>query len=94
MNLKLYEYTELYQRLQDIGEEGLDIEAALATVQEDFNTKAENVAKVIRSLEAEAKAYQDEINRLNQAAQARANRGQRLKDYLRQNMEALNLDTV
>jgi len=89
--VKLYELTEAYRLLQD---EEADYEVALEQIGDAFEVKAENVAKVIRELEAEAKAYEDEISRMAGIKTARENRVKSLKGYLQANMEAAGIEKV
>ena len=75
--MKLYELSTMYLRLLDLDGE-YDIEAALNTISEDFNTKVENTAKVIRSLEAEAKACEEESARIERHRTALLARSKRV----------------
>lgn len=93
MSLKLYELSTMYNRLLDLDGE-YDIEAALNTITEDFGTKVENTAKVIRSLEAEAKACEEELARLDRHAAALRARAKRVKEYILSNMLAVNMTSI
>ena len=88
--MKLYELTEVYRQLKE--EE--DFEVALGQIEDAFEAKAENVAKVIQELEAEAKAYEDEISRMAGVKAARENRVKSLKGYLQANMEAAGIEKI
>ncbi len=93
--MRLYELSEAYQRLQDLaadGEEGWD--DALGDLEGAFEEKAINVAKVIRSLEAERQVFHDERDRLALKASHRSNAVTRLKDYLQAEMESVGLDQI
>ena len=92
MTLQLYALTEIYQRLMDEDEDGFA--TALGQLEGAIEEKAENVAKVIRSLEKEEEALRSEAAYLSDRARAAANKGARLKDYLLQNLEAVNMQQV
>ena len=86
--MKLYELAESYHRIEALfDEEGADWEKALDEITEDFNTKAESVAKMVREFEAEAKIYSDK-------ASAATNKARSLKAYLQANMLATGIQNV
>lgn len=89
MSLKLYELTDNYQKLLEMADEAdaQAFEDTLEALQDEINHKAENLAKVIRTYEAEAKALEEEKKRLESRISARKNKVQRLKDYLKDNLE-------
>ena len=89
MALTLYELTDNYQQLLDMADEAdpQAFEDTLEALQDEINHKAENLAKVIRTYEAEAKALEEEKKRLESRISARKNKVQRLKDYLKDNLE-------
>ena len=62
MSLKLYELTDNYQKLLEMADEAdpQAFEDTLEALQDEINHKAENLAKVIRTYEAEAKALEEE----------------------------------
>lgn len=92
----LYEFTTSYLTLLGLvgeGEEG-DFEQALADLKDDFNTKAVNVAKMIRSIQASAKAYQEEAQRMTALYQSRINAVGRLTTYLHGEMTRAGINKV
>lgn len=91
--MKLYEITDIYLNLESIDDE-IDVSAALAEVDGELEDKLENIAKLIRNLEAEAKAYEDEEKRLKAQKQAAKNRIESLKRYVKGNLEAIGKDKV
>lgn len=96
MAMKLYDLTESYARLLDMADEMEDdvYRDTLESIKEPLEEKAENTAKVIKSLEAEAKAIRDEEKRLADRRRTLENKGQRLKDYLQSNLEAAGIKKV
>ena len=84
--MKLYELTENYRNLQDLLENPeIDqrlIEKALDEVGEQLEEKAENIAKLIKTLEVEATGFKAEEKRLADKRKALENRISGLKSYI------------
>lgn len=91
--MKLYEITDIYLNLENIDDE-IDITAALAEVDGELEGKLENIAKLIRNLEAKAKAYEDEEKRLKAQKQAVKNRIESIKRYVKGTLETIGKDKV
>lgn len=94
MSFKLYEVAGLYATLCELDEQGQDVRVALDSITEDLHAKAENTAKVIRNIEAEAKAYDSEIIRLLAHKRALENRADALKRYLLEALQGAGLAEV
>lgn len=80
--MKLYELNEAFQNIQALiedGEEGL--EDTLESINLAIEDKLENIAKVIKNLEAEAKAFREEEKRLADRRRSIENNIKRLKGY-------------
>ena len=93
--MKLYEIPTLYQQLLDMAEEqDIDFSEALDSLEDAFEEKAENIVKIMRTLEAKEKAYKDEVDRLNAQRKMLNNRVQALKDYLQENMNVMGKKKV
>jgi len=93
MHLHLYELSGIYNTLQDT-DEIEDLATALDTVKEQFDVKASNLAKVILSIQSEAKAYDDEIARMTERKRISQNKVTHLKKYLLDNMSATGTDKI
>ena len=91
MTIALYELTQGYKALLDLESTDEDILGALDQLGDAIDAKAEGIAKVLRSLEAEADAMKAEARRFSDAAQARTNRAASLKRYLMANLQAAGL---
>lgn len=95
---KLYELTQNYQNLIDL----LDnpeipqevITAALNEVSEDIEIKVENIAKVIKSIEVDAKGLKEEEQRLSARRKSLENRVDNLKAYIEESMKATGKEKV
>lgn len=68
----------------DIPEEA--IEDTLAGLDGELEEKIDNIACIIKQLNAEADAIKAEKDALNERQQAKAHHADRLKDYIRQSM--------
>ncbi len=95
---KLYELTSQYNQIfQSITESDSDLEQLeelLTNIEEEFDIKAENIAKLIRSLDGDIKAYKEEADRLATRKEVTENRQKRLKDYLETNMKAMGKENI
>lgn len=90
----LYVLTGAYAQLQARAEDGEDVSAELAQLDDALELKAERVAYVLRNLSADQEALAAEEKRL--AARRRSLEGaeERLRDYLRTGMEAAGLKRI
>ena len=88
--MNLYELTEIYQNLLDLDLEEEELQGHLKNIDDEIEIKAENIAKVLRDLEAEAEAYKKEIERFTLKKQGAENRAKKLKVYLQEAMEAVD----
>src|SRR5699024_240799 len=83
--MKLYEIPTLYQQLLDMAEEqDSDFSEALDSLEDAFEEKAENIVKIMRTLEAKEKAYKDEVDRLNAQRKMLNNRVKATKDNIQE----------
>lgn len=96
MSLRLYELTDAYRMLLEAEEDSGagSFEEALYQLGGEISTKAESLAKVARSLEAESDAIDAEIKRLREKKDSRDTRVMWIKDYLRRNMETAGLERI
>ena len=93
--MKLYELANGYEVVLSImEEEGGDYVTALDQLAEEFDVKAEYIAKMVLNLSAEAKACKDEADRLAGKAKTATNKLQWLKQYLLNNMEKMRKEEI
>lgn len=96
----LYELTAEYDAifeaaLAEADEDGglpPDMVDLLNEFQDEILAKLEGCCRVLRSLESHADAIKAEVDRLRGRATRAANQATRLKDYMREQMEAIGLD--
>ncbi|WP_019132676.1 siphovirus Gp157 family protein [Peptoniphilus obesi] len=84
--MKLYEITEVYNNVIDLDLDEEELKKYLDLVNDEFEDKAENIAKILQSLKAEFEAYKNEAERLNTQAKSIENKIKSLKDYLEVSM--------
>ncbi|EHL5791791.1 TPA: siphovirus Gp157 family protein [Listeria monocytogenes] len=94
--MKLYELTDNYLRLQELLEENKTetVMDTLDAITDGFHDKAENIAKMIKSLEADAEMAGTEAKRLLKRKQALENNVQKLKTYLQTEMERMEIRKI
>lgn len=92
--MKLYELTQNYMNLQELLEDPEIpqemIVAALNEVTEEIEEKAENIAKLIKSIELDAAAIKEEEVRLSSKRKSLEGRVKNLKEYLEGAMRAVD----
>jgi len=91
--MKLYELARSYAELLDRPEE-MESDAlvdTLESLQDAIEDKAENIAKLVKNLEADAKIIKEEEQRLAERRRSIENKVTRLKEYLQEQLEVAGL---
>jgi replicative superfamily II helicase len=94
--MKLYEYTQDYLNLLEMSEE-LDEDVLIDTLEsitESVEEKAENIAKIIRTFEAEGKILKAEEERLAAKRKTMENKISYLKKYLFDQLEMMGIKRI
>lgn len=89
-NMQLYELTEMYLNLKDMDIEEEDLNSALENIDDEIETKADNIAKVLRDFDGDIEALKSEEERLAKKRKAIENRQKHLKEYLQNAMLVLD----
>lgn len=95
--MKLYELTQSYQDILDLAESAEDnahLIEALNVLEDELNTKFENIGKVIQSLDADVEAINNEMKRLQEKKKAIDSNKQNLKNYVEYEMEKVGKDKI
>lgn len=96
--MQLYKLTENYNNLLELLEDETIpqdlIENSLKDVKGEIEDKAENIAKLVKTLDAESKALKEEEKRLSDRRKSLENRSKGLKEYLQISLEAVNLKQI
>lgn len=88
--MQLYELTEMYLNLKDMDIEEGDLNSALENINDEIETKADNIAKVLRDFDGDIEALKSEEERLAKKRKAIENRQKHLKEYLQNAMLVLD----
>lgn len=88
--MKLYELTEIYNNLLDLDIEDVELEKHLENINDEIETKADNIAKVLRDFDGDIEALKSEEERLAKKRKAIENRQKQLKEYLQNVMLVLD----
>lgn len=98
MNMTLYEIGQAYQYFLEQVEAGEIPEEAindtLGGIEGDFKEKADNIACMIKNMEYQVAAMKAEEQSLAGRRKAKESRARQLKDYLCENMLAINLKKI
>lgn len=100
--MNLYELTSKYQALLDYAQtvdmtdedQAEAVRETLDTLDESIETKAENIAHVIKQLEYDELVVNEEIKRYQKKKKALVNNQKQLKEYLKDSMEYLEKDKI
>lgn len=94
--MKLYNISERYENILEVQNELTqgELAAILIDIEDEFNTKAENIAKVIAEFDNQEIALENEIKRLNERKKAVETRKAWLKDYLLINMKRIGKSSI
>lgn len=94
---KLYELTEAYKKVWDMVDDDADldcIEDTLQAIEGDIEFKAESMAKIIKSIEADEKVIKIEEERLYNRRKSLENQRTHIKSYLEQQLLTMGVDKI
>ncbi|MFA2606270.1 siphovirus Gp157 family protein [Bacillus cereus] len=95
--MKLYDLCSNYRELQMMIEDGVDpssVADTLQAIEESIQDKAQNIALLIKNLEADTEAIKLEEKRLADRRRSVENNCKSLKDYLYQQMTLLEVKRI
>lgn len=94
--MKLYTLADNYRKVLELLEEGEDesLKDTLDAIADAIEQKAEGIAKIIRTMDAEIDALKTEEKRLADRRKAIENRRNGLKQYLEDQMTVSGIDKV
>jgi hypothetical protein len=94
--MKLYELSSAYAQVMELMEEGESdsLRDTLESIQEPLEEKAENIAKLIQSINADCEVIKNEEKRLADRRKALENKSTGLKQYLQEQLEHAGLSKV
>lgn len=93
--MNLYELSSAYQQIQSMIEDGQEgLTDTLESLNDAIEDKAVGYAKVMKNLEAQAKAIKDEEERLADRRRSLESNVKRLKESLEQSMISVNMKKI
>lgn len=96
--MKLYELAENYRKVQEfLDDDEINMKAVkdtLDAIEEEIIDKCENIAKLIKTLEAEEKAFRDEEERLFKKRKAIENKIEWLRKYTAEQLERAGIERI
>ena len=87
--MKLYELANEYRELENMDLDADTLADTLESLEGEFDAKADAICHVLANMEGDCIALRIEIDRLKGKSASNDNRQEKLKDYLRENMEKL-----
>jgi hypothetical protein len=94
---KLYDLSSQYNQIFYTMNEESDydqLEETLSSIEEEFEVKAENVAKLIKSFDGDIEGFKAEEKRLAARRKSLENYQDRMKQYLESNMRATGKEKI
>lgn len=95
---KLYELTEMYKNIQElINDDEVDteiLESALNQIEGDINSKAESIAKLVRTIDGDINTLKEEEKRLATRRRVLENKQKSIKNYLEMQLKTMEIDKV
>ena len=94
MSISLYKLTDDFNALLDIDDPDEVDNALIAIVSGDIEKKAENICKLVKSVEATAEAFKAEEKRISERRKALENKADRIRQYMKESLLNANIDKV
>jgi hypothetical protein len=92
--MKLYELSSAYQQILELIEEGQELDDTLESLSDAIQVKAENIAKVITTLDAQSVVIKDEEKRLYERRKSMEAQVISLNGYLETELRKCGIDKV
>jgi len=92
--MKLHEMSKDYIGFLESDLEGEQLTDCLDSIEDSFDEKANNIVKLVSSLSVDVDGIDKELKRLQAMKKVITNNQERLKEYLRSNMEATGITKI
>lgn len=92
--MKLHEMSKDYIGFLESDMEGEQLTECLDSIEDSFDNKANNIVKLVSSLSVDVEGIDKELKRLQAMKKAITNNQERLKEYLRYNMELTGINKI
>lgn len=94
MSSPLYELTASYARLLEAAEQGADVEALLAELEDSIEAKGAGIARILANLERDSESFGVEEKRLASRRKTTDANIDRLKAYIRECMASAGIRQI
>tara|TARA_R110001632_G_scaffold68317_1_gene160140 strand:+ start:610 stop:1089 length:480 start_codon:yes stop_codon:yes gene_type:complete len=92
--MKLHEMSKDYIGFLESDMESDQLVECLDSIEDSFDNKANNIVKLVSSLNVDVEGIDKELKRLQTMKKAITNNQERLKEYLRYNMEITGINKI
>ena len=92
--MKLHEMSKDYIGFLESDLKGDDLTECLDSIEDAIDEKASNIVKLVASLDVDVSGLDTEIKRLQARKKAITNNQERLREYLRYNMEVTGITKI
>lgn len=92
--MELYEIKEQFLRLADTDMDDITLQDTLEGLQGDLEDKVDNIACLVKSLNAEALAIKNEIENLAARATQKQSKADKLKSYVYATLKSLDIGKI
>lgn len=92
--MKLHEMSKDYVGFLESDMKGDELTECLDSIEEAIDEKASNIVKLVSSLDVDVDGLSKEIKRLQDRKKAITNNQDRLREYLRYNMEITGINKI
>lgn len=93
--MKLYELTGKYREVSDMDDlDEITLKDTLDSLQEDIETKLQNIGFVIKEKKADLKAIEEAIHNLKEKKTSVEKSIERLQDYSQTTMEVIGIEKI
>ena len=97
-DFKLYELNEIYNNIWDlVSDDEIDVdtlEKALTDVEDNINSKADNIAKLIKGIDIDVVGLKAEEKRIADRRKALENKQSNIKLYLENQLKMMEIDKL
>lgn len=93
---KLYELANDYMEIVNLEGQAPEeqLELIKSVIQEEVNNKSGNIIKLIKNIESDVKAIDEEIKRLNSIKKIKNNTINNIKEYTKQNLVNMDIKKI
>lgn len=94
--MKLYELVQDYMEIVELEGQMNDEQIATikAVIEDEINNKSGNIIKVIKNIESDVKAIDEEVKRLNALKKHKKNTVDSIKGYMKAQLELMNTKKI